>query len=348
MSGDKDQEPNPQAGGARPHILLALPEALRRELFTPEAMAALEGIGRVTLNQSGRNWSAEELAEAMAGVDALITGWGTPPIDERILDRADRLRLIAHSAGSIKRLIPDAAFERGVAVTTAAVAIAPAVAEVSLLLILLGLRQVHRYDRATREGSWEGPKAFGSGRELGAQRVGVVGAGFVGRESIRLLRPLAREVWVADPYLDPARAGELGVEVVPLRRLFAECAVITNHAPSTPETRHMIGEEQLRSMPDGALLVNTARSWSIDQEALLAELRRGRIRAALDVFDEEPLPAGSPLRSLDNVILTPHMAGATLEARLRQGDTVVAEIGRFCGGGGLRHAVTVEQLKIMA
>lgn len=347
MAGDDEDQGNPGAGG-RHQILMALPEALRRDLFTDRALATLAELGRLILNDDGRNWSAEELAGALAGVDVLITGWGTPPIDERILDRARRLRLIAHSAGSIKRLIPDAAFERGIAVTTAAVAIAPAVAEVSLLLILLGLRHVHRYDRSVREGEWAGPRAFGWGRELAARRVGVVGAGFVGRESIRLLTPLAREVWVADPYLPPAEAEAMGVEVVPLARLFAECDVITNHAPSTPETRHMIGARELGSMLEGALLVNTARSWTIDQEALLTELRRGRIRAALDVFDQEPLPEDSPLRALDNVILTPHMAGATLEARLRQGDTVVAEIGRFCRGGGLRHAVTAEQLKIMA
>lgn len=347
MAGDNADRRNPGAG-VRPQILMALPEALRRDLFTDRALITLAGLGRLILNDDGRNWSAEELAGAVAGVDVLITGWGTPPVDERILDRADRLSLIAHSAGSIKRLIPDAAFERGIAVTTAAAAIAPAVAEVSLLLILLGLRHVHRYDRSVREGLWAGPSTFGWGRELAAQRVGVVGAGFVGRESIRLLTPLAREVWVADPYLPAADAEAMGVTVVPLGRLFAECDVITNHAPSTPETRHMIGTGELGSMAEGALLVNTARSWTIDQEALLAELRRGRIRAALDVFDREPLPEGSPLRSLDNVILTPHVAGATLDARHRQGDTVVAEVTRFCGGGGLRHAVTVEQLRIMA
>jgi phosphoglycerate dehydrogenase-like enzyme len=136
--------------------------------------------------------------------------------------------------------------------------------------------------------------------------------------------------------------------VVSLQELFARCSIVTNHAPSTPETRRMIGTAAFAAMHEGALFVNTARSWSVDPEALLGALRSGRISAALDVFDEEPLPAGSPFRALDNVILTPHIAGATVEARLRQGDLIAAEVRRFCAGQPMRYEVTAQQLEIMA
>lgn len=110
----------------------------------------------------------------------------------------------------------------------------------------------------------------------------------------------------------------------------------------------MIGAPELALLPDNAFLVNTARSWVIDMDALLAELQSGRIRAALDVYDREPLPADSPFRRLDNVILTPHIAGATAQARFRQGQTVVDELRRFFAGEPLRYEVTKARLAILA
>lgn len=332
----------------RPTLLLLLPAALREELFTAGALEVLDGSCHVILNDKDRNWTAEELAQAIGHVEVLVTGWGSPKVTKEQLDRAPNLRLVAHSAGSIKALIDPSAFDREVRVTTAAGAIAGAVADFSLLLIMLGLRHAHQYDRSMRAGRWDGQREHGAGREIGSQTVGVIGAGYVGRESIRLLRPLVRELLVADPYLEEEEARSLGVEPVSLEELFRRCTVITNHAPSTPETHHMVGAGHLASMPDGALLVNTARSWSIDQKALFRELETGRISAALDVFDQEPLAPESSLRELDNVILTPHVAGATVEARLRQGDLIAAEVARFCAGEQLRYEVTRGKLEIMA
>src|SRR5690606_37368652 len=131
--------------------------------------------------------------------------------------------------------------------------------------------------------------------------VGIVSASMVGRRVIKLLDPFGCKILVYDPYLDEAESRALGVQRVSLDALFAESDIVSIHAPSTPETKPMIGASHFQAMRDGALLINTARTWVIDSAALLAELRRGPIRALLDVFDQEPPPPDDPLRDLGNV-----------------------------------------------
>ena len=130
--------------------------------------------------------------------------------------------------------------------------------------------------------------------------------------------------------------------------LFRTSAIVTLQAPPTEETYHMVGAQQLALLPDGALFVNTARSHVVDQDALLRELETGRFLAALDVFDDEPLPVDSPFRTLENVIITPHVAGHSLQARRRQGQWMVDEIRRYLAGEPLHFPVTAGMLDIMA
>lgn len=346
MTNDRSQ---PGERTRRPTVLILPKPSLYHELFAPEADTALRDLADVTFNPDERTWSAAEVAEVIGDYDAVVTGWGSPAFDEAILDRADRLRLLAHSAGSVKGVAPPTVFAHGVAVTSAAIALAPAVAEFALLLVLLGLRPVQKYDQGMRQGDrWDGPKAFGPGQEIAGQRIGVIGASMVGRHFIGLARALGGEVWVYDPYLSDGDEEVLGVRKADLAVVMAECPIVSVHAPTTPETHHMIGAAELALLPDDGLLVNTARSWVVDQDALLAELQSGRIRAALDVFDEEPLPAGSPFRRLQNVVVTPHIAGATVQARFRQGQTVVDELRRFFSGEPLRYEVTRARLAILA
>lgn len=330
-------------------IFVLLRPSLYQELFSTEQDQKLRTLGQLVFHETETNLTSTQLAQQLPGYDAIITGWGTPRFNDEVLAAADQLKLIAHSAGSIKQLLPPAVFEQGIAVTHAAVAIAPAVAEMTLLLILLSLRQVHKLDRNLKDGGpWAGTKSLGMGQELAGQRVGVVGAGYTGRCVIELLRALKAEVWVSDPYLTPEQAAALGVKKVELAELLAHCPLVTLQAPPTQETYHMIGAHELSLLQDRAIFINTARSHLVDQDALLAELQTGRFQAALDVFDQEPLPSDSPFRQLDNVIITPHVAGASQQARLRQGQTMVEEIQRYLAGEPLRHRVTLEMLDTMA
>ncbi len=332
-----------------PKILVILRSSLYRELFTPPTDQALRKLGQVVFHDQERDLTSAELAERLPGFDAVVTGWGSPRFTDEVLAAADRLRLIAHSAGTIKAMLPPAVFQRGIVVTHAAVAFATAVAEMSLLLTMLLLRQAHKQDRMLKAGeSWGKAQSPRLGQEITGQRVGVVGAGYTGRAFIKLLRALDVEVWVYDPYLNEEGAVQLGVRRVALDELLTCCPVVSLQAPSTPETHHMIGARELSLLQDGAILINTARSWLVDQKALLSELQSGRIQAALDVFDQEPLPVDHPFRQLDNVFLTPHVAAATFQARQRQGQTVVEEMRRFFSGQPLQYQVTLEKLAIMA
>jgi phosphoglycerate dehydrogenase-like enzyme len=176
----------------------------------------------------------------------------------------------------------------------------------------------------------------------------VVGAGYVGRKVVGLLRAFGAVISLYDPYLTEQGAADLGVRKVELEPLFAENEVVTLHAPITPDTRHMIGATHLAKLADGAIFVNVARSWLVDQDALLAELRKNRFWAALDVFDEEPLPVDSPFRQLPNALITPHEAGHTVDTHSRQGMAMVDEVERFLRGEPLQHRIRPEAFALMA
>ena len=331
-------------------LLVAITPQLYHDLFDPDADNALRDLVEVTFPTTERNLTEAELAQLLPGHALVLTGWGTPTFSAAVRAAATDLKLVAHSAGSIKKLLPPPVFEQGIAVTHAAAAIAPAVAEMTVLLILLSLRQAHQLDRQMKAGTpWAEAKSAGMGQEVAGQRVGVVGAGYTGRELCWRLNGLRAEVLVYDPYLTPQRAAELGVtKVERLNDLFRDCPIITMQAPPTAETARMVGAEQLALLRDGGIFINTARSLTVDQEALLAEFQSGRIHGALDVFDEEPLPVDSPFRRLENVIITPHIAGASQQARRRQGRYIVDEIRRFLQEKPLHFAVTRDMLETMA
>ena len=340
---------NSAATSGKPAVLFLPGPDLHQELFTPGASTALTTLADVTFNETGERWTTERLAAEIGKYDGLVTGWGSPAITDEVLQNATRLKVIAHSAGSVKGIIPESVFDRDIKVSSAAIAIAGAVAEYSLLLVMLGLRPVHLHDYGVRHlGQWDEARFLGTGREIRGSRIGVVGAGGVGRLFIGLLNALNAEAWVYDPYLSDADAAALNVRKTELNELFSDCPIVVVHAPTTPETHHMIGAEQLGLLRDGGYLVCTARSWVIDQDSLLAELQSGRIRAALDVFDVEPLPQDSPFRKLDNAIITPHVAGATIEARYRQGDCVVRDLENAFSGRPLAHEVTRARYAILA
>jgi phosphoglycerate dehydrogenase-like enzyme len=288
------------------------------------------------------------LAATLPGTEILVTSWGQPPLTAELLDLAPDLRLVAHTGATVKFFVTDEMFARGIRITQAGQAMARPVAEVALTFTLALLHQVPRFDHALRsDADWTAARQAPPRHEIDGCRVGVIGASRTGRAYIALVRALGAEVAVADPYLTPAGAAALGVRSVDLDTLLRESRVVAIHAPVLPATRHLVGARELALMPDGAGLVNTARSWLVDEAALLAELSAGRLDAALDVFDAEPLPAGHPFRSLSNVLLTPHQAAATVEGRRRQGAIVLAEIRRYLAGEPLAHEVTAEQLPRM-
>jgi phosphoglycerate dehydrogenase-like enzyme len=334
-----------------PTTLLVVPPApLYRKLFSSAADERLRSLGTVHFNESDRDWSADELRARVADADVLVTGWRTPRLGDAILDAAPRLRLVAHSAGSVKFMLDESLMARGIAVSTAGAAMVQPVAETTVLLCMLMLRPLHQLDIGLRSGAgWADMKLAGVGEELTSQTVGIIGAGQIGRRVIRMLRAWDVDVRVFDPLLTPEDAAALDVTAYrSLDELLPRCRIVSLHAPVLPQTRHMIGARQLERMNDGTVLVNTARAWLVDGDALADHLRRGRLRYATDVFDTEPLPPDDPWRSMPNTFILPHIASSTHQAFFRQGDITVAEVQRFLAGEPLHYAVTPQLLRIMA
>ncbi|MDJ0785674.1 MAG: hydroxyacid dehydrogenase [Myxococcota bacterium] len=287
---------------------------------------------------------ADARAEALlARAEILLTAWGCPPLTPEVLDRAPSLRAVMHASGTVKNHVTDACFERGLRVTSAAAANALPVAEYTLAAILFATKRVFRLQRRYRElrtfRLWSrevpDPSAY-------RKRVGIVGASHIGRRVIELLRPFDLECLLHDPTLSDDDARALGVVPLPLDELLARADVVSLHAPALPETRHMIDATGLARMPDGAVLINTARGHLVDGEALERELVSGRLDAVIDTTDPEILPPESPLYELDNVFLTPHIAGALGTERERMVDLAIDEIERFVAGKPLQHEVRAE------
>ena len=330
-----------------PTVVAVVSEELFAEFFSVEdaerlrALAARLGGGLVRVDRL----VDAELADARI----VVTSWGVGPFDAAVLASLPKLELVAHTGATIKPFATDELFDRGILVTQAGAGMARPVAEVSLTFTLALLHRVPEMHNALRAGDgWYDADAVGVQREILGTPITVIGASRTGRAYLELVRALGAEPLLVDPTIDAEAAAELGAELVPLDEAVQRAQIVAVHAPTLPETHHLIGRRELALMRDGAGLVNTARSWLVDEGALIDELRRGRISAAIDVFDEEPFAADSPFRALPGVLVTPHRAAGTNQGRLRQGRIVVDEIEAFADGRVLAHAVDRDQLSSMA
>jgi len=325
-----------------------------RKVFRPETFERFKSIfEEVKVNEEDRNYTSERLAEEIAGYDALVTGWGSPKITPQVMENADKLRIIVHSAGSVRALLgevfDDYIVPRKICICHARHAIALNVAEMTVGLMIMCVRRLMDHALAFRErGVWRDPNIPSNGQFLRGSTVGLVSAGAVAREVIKLLRPFDVKILVYDPYLSDYDAGRLGVEKVSLEELFRRSDIVSIHAPNLPETRKMIRGEHLKLLKDGAVLINTARGAVIDHDALLEECRKGRIIAALDVTDPEPLPPDSPFRELPNVIITPHIAGAGYYGYFAIGEMTLQALIDFFTGKKPVGMIDYSEFKILA
>lgn len=281
--------------------------------------------------------------EALAGIEAVFTGWGSPCFDEALLRQMPRLRAVFHGAGSVRPYVTEAFWHRGILIATAAAANALPVAEYTLGAIILSLKQVWHLCRQTR-GARTFPKDFPFVHGLHQATIGLVSLGLIGREVLRRLRPFDVKVLVYDPYLPAPQAAELGVESVALAELMARSDVVSLHSPLNAETQGFITGELLAHLKPGATFINTARGGLVNEPELIAFLRhRPDVQAILDVTSPEPPPPDSLLYDLPNVFLTPHIAGSMGPECRRMGWAMVEEFGRFARGEPLRFALTRER-----
>ncbi len=257
--------------------------------------------------------SADELVDALVDVDGVIVRSATR-ITRDALVRANRLRVIGRAGVGVDNIDVPAATERGIAVLNAPSGNTISAAELTFALILAMARRISAADRSMKAGGWDRKRFNGS--ELYGKTLGLVGAGRIGSEVARRARAFGMRVVAYDPYLTEDRARELDVQRVTIDTLLERADVVTVHVPLTDATRGLIGAAQLARLKPGATIVNTARGGIVEEAALIAALQEGRLAAAaLDVFSKESLPADHPLRSLDNVVLTPHLGASTAEAQ---------------------------------
>ena len=287
------------------------------------------------------------ILEHIPDAEIVITSWNTARLDSDVIAAAPKLRLLVHAAGSIKPVVSDALWDAGVRAVSAAPAIAVGVAEFTLGLMLTASKRAFWGANGVREGRWrDAIDVYGEAFEIYRQKIGIIGASNVGKTIIRLLKNFECDVLLFDPYCTEETANELGVtKVATLDELFSSCKIVSLHAPSTEGTKGMIRGRHLSLLPNGAVFINTARNEILNEPECIEEMRKGRFIACLDVTDPvEPCPEDHPYRTLPNVMLTPHIAGAVAENRLRLGALAADEIQAYCEGRPLKYEVKREQL----
>lgn len=311
-------------------ILVSIPDGeVRDSFFSEELRERLERLGCVEWNANTEQYGEEELAEKLRGVDICISGWGNTPFHEKTLKYADKLKLIAHIGGSVRPMVGDVAFERGIRVCSGNRVFAESVAEGVLTYMLCSLRKIGEYEARMAAGEW--PSLIGT-RGLLGRSVGLVGYGMIAEYLVKFLKPFGCRIMVSSRHISAEELAEAGIEAAAAEEIFRTCDIVSLHSSLTARTKHSIGADLLNSMKDGALLVNTARGALIDEEALVSVLQERPVWAALDVFETEPLPMDSPLRECERVLLMPHAAGPTADRRYVVTSHVLDDIGRFLNG----------------
>jgi len=324
----------------RLNVLVLASDTLFRHFFTEPSLEKLSAIASWT--RSALREDSPDLRREIANADVLMTTWHSPFLTAEMLGQPPRVKLIAHCGGEVKSRVSQEVFEFAT-ITNAADPMARGVAEMALALTLTLVRRIPDYATEMRNGVIRTNEEVSAGETLFGRRVGIVGFGRIGRAFAKLLQPFGVEILVTDPY-----AAVPAFKAVHLDELVSSCSIVVLCAALTPETRGMFDRHRLSLLADGAYLINVARGGLIDMEALLVELRSGRLTAALDVTDPvEPLSPDHELRRLPNVILTPHIAAGGIEMRREIGAIAVEEVVRFIKGQPPLNQVTTEMLATM-
>jgi len=317
--------------------------------YSPQTQAELAALLDVLPSRMTGKEASGRLAE-IADVRIILSGWGGPKLDAAFLNAAPRIEAVFYAAGSIRSLVTEDFWRHNIPICSAWGANAVPVAEFTLAQIILCLKHTYRRSRAiyATQGDLppppteEPPGCYGS-------RVGIVGLGMIGRLVVDLLRILKVEVWAYDPVVPDEKAAALGVRPTNLETLFRECDVVSLHAPLLESTRGMITGEHFGSMKHGASFINTARGAIVREPGMIAALRaRPDLFAVLDVTNPEPPLPGSPLYTLPNVFLTPHIAGSNGRECWRMGETMLEEVRRHLRGEPLRWQVRPETASLIA
>ncbi len=333
-------------GGRVPKVLIAANAEVREQYLDAAEMERLKRLAGLDLFRCevGENYDvrdneevSRQLAERLGDVDGLVVSSGAPPIGAELMDRAPCLRIIGELEGDrfAARIDVEAAWKRGIRTVDTTNGSSYPVAEWALALIIISLRNAGLHFRRLISGRMDSYRVrtdpgYLNG-ELTGKRVGLIGCGHIGRRLVKLLRPFDTEIWVHDPYLSAEMSDAVGFLKTSLDNVLTQCDAIVCLVPHTPATEGMIGRRELDLIPDGRVFVNVSRGVVVDSDALVARLKRGGLIAGLDVFDPEPV-GGHEITQLDNVFLSPHIAGVVASSYTRMFKLMVDEFERFFNG----------------
>ena len=254
----------------------------------------------------------EDVIEACRNADGIINQYA--PLSRRVIESLDKCKVITRYGVGVNTIDLEAATEKGICVANVPDYCMDEVSDHALALLLSWTRKVTIANNEVKRGNWDF-KVTRPIHRLRGKTLGLVGFGKIPQSLAEKAKPLGFEILAADPFFPPAEASKRGVTIVPLDTLVEESDVISVHAPLTPATKGMIGKEQFTRMAKKPLIINTSRGPVIDEKALIEALKIGQVSgAALDVIEEEPISQDNPLLSMDNVILTPHVAWYSEEA----------------------------------
>ena len=287
-----------------PRLLHIARKSLNDRIYLPEFVEKLNEIGAVTLIENGADLSEEEVTGKIRDCDILLTGWQCVEVPLAIADDPGDLRYICNVSGSVSKMISLEIIDSGIPVTNWGDAPANRVAEGAVVLLMTLMRDICSRKRLIAEGGWKMTDDIHADSLYG-MKVGVYGCGVIGQRFIEMIRPFKPELRVFDPYIDELPAGCERADT--LEELCDWCETLVLHAGLSDETRGAITAELLAKLPDDGIVINTARGGIFDQDALFAELEKGRLRAGLDVLEPDgALPLDHPARQWPNLILTAH------------------------------------------
>jgi D-3-phosphoglycerate dehydrogenase len=283
----------------------------------------------------------DQLISIIGDYDALLVRSGTE-VTAKVIEAAKRLRFIGRAGAGVDNIDTDAATRKGIIVANAPEGNTLAATEHTMAMMQALARNIPQANASLKKKEWKRSKFMGV--ELNEKTLGIVGFGRIGREVAKRARAMDMRCVAYDPFLTRERAAQLGVEMMTQEELFKVADVITVHTPLIKETRHIINAKSIATMKDGVRIINCARGGIIDEKALYDAIKSGKVAgAALDVFETEP-PLESPLLTLDNVIVTPHLGASTVEAQLNVAVSVAKQCIEVLKGGAAKYVVNAPMI----
>ena len=328
-------------------IVITLPQdEISRTFWSEEIAERINAMGDVWWNPKDEKMTKEELLEVCGDADVILTGWASPQINRDIVQKAEQLKMIVHVGGSVAGYLCPEVYERGIKVIGGNNFFAESVAEGTIAYILASLREIPYFSYKLQK---EKQFLIGSYNEgLLGKTIGIVSYGAISQYLVKMLQVFRVKIKVYSRSISQEEVDKYHMQRADLPEIFSTCDIVSIHTALNEHTYHMIDSKLLSKLKEGSLFVNTARGAVVDEDDLIRELKTGRFKAVIDVFEHEPFPDDSGWYDLDNVILMPHMGGPTVDRRKYITNDLMQEAYAYLTRGEPRNEMTFERFQGMS